>query len=164
MRESDVDSSISLVAILFQFAEAKMNAKAVVAASTTIAGAAAIVGAERRPRGYYHNFIISSFQGSLPPVSRQQHLNARRTRYRPRVSLVLLVRLLAGRLFLLAPTDSLVSCWEHVQVAPTTSELFKQLEGLIYTRAHTYLTKFGLLFRLFPSCCRPERYTLHKFF
>lgn len=35
MRESDVDSSISLVAILFQFAEAKMNAKAVVAASTT---------------------------------------------------------------------------------------------------------------------------------
>jgi hypothetical protein len=101
--EPRFDSSISPVATVFQFAEAKMNAKAVVAASTTIVGAAAIVGAERRPRGYYHNFIISSFQGSLPPVSRQQHLNARRTRYRPRfcVSLVFLVRLLAGRLFLL---------------------------------------------------------------
>jgi len=129
-----------------------MNTKAVVAASTTIAGAAAIIGAER-PRGYYHNFIISSFQGSLPPVSRQQHLNARRTRYRPRfcVSLVFLVRLLAGRLFLLAPTDSLVSCWEHVQVAPTSSELFKQLERFIYTRAHAYLTKFGFLLRPFWS-------------
>lgn len=131
------DSSISLVAILFQFAEAKMNAKAVVAASTTIVGAAAIVGAERRPHGYYHNFIISSFQGSLPPVSRQQHLNARRTRYRPRFCVFSRPSCSPiGRPAVSprAPTDSLVSCWEHVQVAPTTSELFKQLERLTYTR------------------------------
>jgi len=149
-----------------------MNAKAVVAASTTIVGVAAIVGAERRPHGYYHNFIISSFQGSLPPVSKQQHLNARRTRYRPRfcVSPRLSYSPAIGRPAVSprTPTDSLVSCWEHVQVAPTTPELFKQLERLIYRRESTYFLKFSLLLRLFwsyfiPIVSRYEYYTQWNF-
>lgn len=41
---------------------------------------AAVVEPERRPLGNYHNFIISSFQGSFPAVS--SRLNAPRTRYR----------------------------------------------------------------------------------
>ena len=40
---------------------------------------AAVVEPERRPLGNYHNFIISSFQGSFPAVS--SRLNAPRTRY-----------------------------------------------------------------------------------
>jgi len=105
----------------FRVKEAKMYVKTIVAASTTERrGAAAITGMERRPRRNYHNFIISSFQGSLPPVSKQQHLNARPTRYQPcfcasfSLSLSFSSFLFAYRLFLLERRRIRYSCtWEY---------------------------------------------------
>lgn len=58
---------------------------------------AAVVEPERRPLGNYHNFIISSFQGSFPAVS--SRLNAPRTRYWRALASVYLLSFVFVRFF-----------------------------------------------------------------
>lgn len=115
-----------------RFTEAKMNAKAVVVASRRRRGAAAIVDAKRRPRGNYHNFIISSFQGSC--LEAETFKRASNTL--PSASFLSSFAHRPAGCFS-SSADGFVSfaLGTYVQIAPTTFELFKQLERI----THAYL-------------------------